>query len=231
MLDESFWDHLEDLRKRIIFSILFFLIGTGIVYPFSGYIIQFLSVHIGNTYFFAPQEALFIRIKISLMIGFAIALPFIIHQIYIFIAPALTKGERMYILPLLIAILIFFYGGVAVAYLLFIPYILKMLLSFQMETLIPLISISKYIGFLLWILVGFGVAFEMPVFFFLLTKLGILSPSVLIKNWRISVVAILIFAAVITPTIDLVTMVIAAIPLFFLYFISIGASFLAGIGR
>ncbi|MBA7621451.1 Sec-independent protein translocase protein TatC [subsurface metagenome] len=230
-MEESFWEHIEDLRKRLIYSLLFFSIGSGAIYPISGKIIQTLSIPVGKTYFFAPQEALFIRIKVSMMFGFVLALPFIIHQLYIFIAPALTRVEKKYIAPLLIAVIAFFYGGVAVAYLIFLPYILKMLLSFQMETMIPLISISKYIGFLMWLLAGFGIAFLMPVFSFLFSKLDILSPSILIKSWRVSIVTILIFAAIITPTIDLVTMMIASIPLFFLYFVSIGASFLARIGR
>ncbi len=230
-MEEGFWEHLDELRKRLLYSLAFFSIGSGAIYPLSDRIIRILSTYVGKTYFFAPQEALFIRIKISFMIGFAVALPLIIHQVYIFIAPALTKSEKRYTAPLLIALIAFFYGGIAVAYYIFLPYILKMLLSFRMETMIPLISINRYIGFLLWLLAGFGVAFEMPVFFFLLTKLGILSPSILIKNWRVSLISILIFAAIITPTIDIVTMVIASIPLLLLYFISIGASSLARIGR
>ena len=230
-MEEGFWEHLEDLRKRLLYSLLFLLIGGGAIYPVSGRIIRELSSPIGKTYFFAPQEALFIRIKISMMGGFVVALPFIIHQLYIFIAPALTRNERRYSAPLLLALLVFFYGGVSIAHYMFIPYILRMLLSFQMETMIPLISISKYIGFLLWILAGFGVAFEMPVFFFLFTKLGIISPSILINKWRLAIILIIIFAGFITPTLDMVTMFITSIPLFFLYFISIGASLLARIGK
>jgi len=229
-MEESFWDHLEDLRKRLIYSLAFFLIGSGIVYPLSGRLILSLSKYVGNTYFFAPQEALFIRIKVSFMVGFAAVLPLIIHQLYIFISPALTRSERKYTAPLLFALLIFFYGGVAVALYIFLPYMLNVLLGFQMETMKPLISISKYIGFLLWVLGGFGIAFEMPVFFFLFTKLGILSPAILVKKWRVAFISILIFAALITPTLDMVTMLIASLPLFFLYFISIGASALARIG-
>jgi len=174
---------------------------------------------------------LFIRVKISLMAGFVAAIPLILHQGYLFVAPALTRNERRYTAPLLVSLVIFFYGGVAVAYFVFLPYILKMLLSFQMDVMSPLISVSRYFSFLLWILGGFGISFEMPVFFFLLTKLGILTPALLIRKWRIALVSIFVAAAVITPTIDIVTMLIASLPLFFLYFISIFASYLAGVGK
>ena len=230
-MEEDFWSHLDDLRKRILFSLIFFFVGSSLIYPFSEHIIRYFVSYVGRTYFFAPQEALFIRIKLSLMGGFVVSLPFIVHQMYLFIVPALTSSERRYASPLLIALIIFFYGGVAVAFYIFLPYILKMLLSFQMDVLSPLISISRFLGFMLWILGGFGFAFEMPVFFFLLTKLGVLSPSLLYRKWRISVVAILLFASIITPTLDMVTMLIASVPLFFLYFISIGSSYLAMIGR
>lgn len=226
--DLEFWEHLEDLRKRIILSILFFFFAGGIIYPFSGRIIKLITGFVGKTYFFAPQEALFIRIKISLILGLVVALPFIIHQIYIFIIPALTHEERKYTTPMLLAIIIFFYSGAAVAYFFFVPYIINMLLSFQMAILQPLISISKYFSFLMWVIAGFGISFEMPVFIFLLTKLGIITPSMLIENWKIALISILGFAAVITPTVDVVTMLITSIPLTFLYLFSIGASLLAG---
>jgi len=230
-MEEDFWSHLEDLRKRVIISLCFFLISTGIVYPFSGNIIRLFTDYVGKTYFFAPQEALFIRIKISFMVGLVTSLPLMLHQLYLFIVPALTKEERRFTSPLLISLVVFFYGGVILAYYIFLPYILKMLLSFQTDFMMPLLSTSKYFSFILWILAGFGLSFEMPVVFFLLSKLGVISPSMLARNWRFAIIFILIFAAVITPTIDIVTMLITTVPLFFLYVISIGVSFFAVRGK
>jgi sec-independent protein translocase protein TatC len=230
-MEEDFWSHLEDLRKKVIICICFFVISTGIVYPFSAQIIRLSTDYVGKTYFFAPQEALFIRIKVSFMVGLVLSLPLMLHQLYLFVIPALTDDERRFTSPFLISLIVFFYGGVVVAYYIFLPYILKMLLSFQTDFMTPLISVSRYFSFILWILAGFGLSFEMPVAFFLLSKLGVISPGSLIKNWRFAIIFILIFAAIITPTIDIVTMLITTAPLFFLYFISIGISFFAVRGK
>jgi sec-independent protein translocase protein TatC len=230
-MEEDFWSHLEDLRKKVIICICFFAISTGIVYPFSSDIIKLFTLYVEKTYFFAPQEALFIRIKVSFMVGLVLSLPLMLHQLYLFVIPALTDDERRFTSPFLIFLVVFFYGGVAVAYYVFLPYILKMLLSFQTDFMTPLISVSRYFSFILWILAGFGLSFEMPVAFFLLSKLGVISPGSLIRNWRFAIIFILIFAAVITPTIDIVTMLITTAPLFFLYFISIGISFFASRGK
>jgi sec-independent protein translocase protein TatC len=226
-MEEDFWSHLEDLRKRVILSLCFFIVATGIVYPFSGEIIKLFTEFVGKTYFFAPQEALFIRIKVSFMVGLVCSLPLVLHQVYIFVLPALTREERRFTTPFLISLIVFFYGGVFVGYYIFLPYILRMLLSFQTDFMIPLLSTSRYFSFMLWILAGFGLSFEMPVVFFLLSKLGVISPGMLVRNWRFAIIFILTFAAVITPTIDIVTMLITTVPLFFLYFISIGVCFFA----
>jgi len=226
-MEEDFWSHLEDLRKKVIICICFFVISTGIVYPFSSDIIKLFTLYVEKTYFFAPQEALFIRIKVSFMVGLVLSLPLMLHQLYLFVIPALTDDERRFTSPFLISLVLFFYGGVVVAYYVFLPYILKMLLSFQTDFMSPLISVSRYFSFILWILAGFGLSFEMPVVFFLLSKLGVISPGSLVRNWRFAIIFILIFAAIVTPTIDIVTMLITTCPLFFLYFISIGVSFFA----
>ena len=226
-MEEDFWSHLEDLRKRVIISLVFFVIFTGIIYPFSHRIIKLFTDFVGKTYFFTPQEALFIRIKVSFMAGVVLSLPLLLHQLYLFVGPALTRDERKFAGPLLVALVVFFYGGVVAGYYIFLPYILKMLLSFQTDFMIPLISTSRYFSFILWILAGFGLSFEMPVCFFLLSKLGVISPGLLAKNWRFAIIFILTFAAIITPTIDIVTMFVTTVPLFFLYFISIGVSFFA----
>ncbi len=226
-MEEDFWSHLEDLRRKVIICIFFFVISTGIVYPFSSDIIKLFTAYVEKTYFFAPQEALFIRIKVSFMVGLVLSLPLMLHQLYLFVIPALTDDERRFTSPFLISLVIFFYGGVLVAYYVFLPYILKMLLSFQTDFMSPLISVSRYFSFILWILAGFGLSFEMPVVFFLLSKLGVISPGSLARNWKFAIIFILVFAAIITPTIDIVTMLITTAPLFFLYFISIGVSFFA----
>jgi sec-independent protein translocase protein TatC len=230
-MEEDFWSHLEDLRKRVLISLCFFLVSSAIFYPFSDRILKLFTDFVGKTYFFAPQEALFIRIKISIMAGLVSVLPLILHQVYLFVVPALTSEERRFTAPLLIFLVVFFYGGVILGYFIFLPYILKMLLSFQTDFIIPLISISRYFSFVIWILAGFGISFEMPVFFFVLSKLGVVSPRMLLGNWRFAIIFIFIFAAVITPTIDIVTMFITTFPLFFLYFISIGVSFFAVRGK
>lgn len=230
-MEEDFWSHLEDLRKRMLISLSFIIISGAIFYPFSDKIIKIFTDFVGKTYFFAPQEALFIKIKVSFMAGLVAVLPLILHQLYLFVVPALTDDERRFTAPFLVFLVVFFYGGVVLAYFLFLPYILEILLSFQTGFVLPLLSTSRYFSFVLWVLAGFGLSFEMPIFFFIFSKLGIISPGTLVKKWRFAIIFILIFAAVITPTIDIVTMFITTVPLFFLYFLSIGVSFFAVRGK
>jgi sec-independent protein translocase protein TatC len=186
-----------------------------------------LSKPVGTLYFFAPTEALIVRMKLALAMGVGFASPVIFFQIWSFIVPALTKRERKYAIPTVVFSVILFLGGVAFAYFLVMPLGLKVLLSFGGPALKDLIGVQKYFTFVIWLLMACGIVFEMPVMIFFLTKLGVVGPVMLLRRWREAILIIFVAAAVVTPSIDGITQVILAIPLLFLYLVSILVSFTA----
>lgn len=222
------WEHLEELRKRIIISIVYVVVFTGVVYPFTPRILLFLKEQVGKLYFFSPQEALFVRVKLSYMLGILVSLPFIMHQVWLFVVPALTDEERKYSRAFLISGFFLFFAGVYTGYSIFLPFIVKTLLSFGGTELVPVIGVSNYLSFLIWVVAGMGLSFLLPLGTFLLARIGIIKPKAYLKQWRFGIVGILLFSAIITPTIDIITMLVVSIPLFILYLVSILTAFMGG---
>lgn len=216
----DFFEHLEELRKRIIYSMIYVLFFSSSIFPFSNKVIEYISEPVKKLYFFSPQEAIFVRLKVSFAIGLILSFPFVIHQIYLFISPALTKKEKKFANIFLISTFILFYSSILLSFLIFIPFIVNILLRLS-GNMIPLINVSSYFSFLIWISAGFGIAFQFPVLSGILKKLGIIDTIWMIKNWRFIVIFVFIFSAIITPTYDVITMLIVAIPLFALYALSI----------
>ncbi len=220
-------EHLDELRGRVIkcaVAVLVCAIGGWILGP---KVLELLSKPVGTLYFFAPTEALVVRMKLAIAMGAGFASPVVLYQIWAFVVPALTKSEKRYALPTVIFSTILFLGGVAFAYFLVMPIGLKVLLSFGGPALKDLIGVQKYFTFVIWLMVACGVVFEMPVVVFFLAKIGIIGPGTLIRKWREAILGIFVAAAVVTPSIDGITQVILAIPLMLLYIISIFVSFLA----
>lgn len=217
----SFVGHLAELRKRIIGVLVAVAVAGVVGYLVSGYLLEFLSRPIGRLYFFAPAEAFLARFKIGLILGIALVLPFILYQAWRFVEPALTGREKRFALPSICAGFFLFWGGVAFAYFLMVPMGMKVLLSFGTKNIVALMNVSKYINFILWMLFFTGVLFETPLVIFFLAKLGIIEPRTLRKHRKTAIVVIFIVAAVLTPSVDLVTMVILAVPLVVLFEASI----------
>jgi len=224
----TFWEHLEELRKRIIYSIVYIVLFSSMLYYFSPVIIEYLTKPVGKTYFFSPPEAIFIRIKVAIATGILVALPFILHQIWLFLVPALEKKERKYGFWILFFTVILFYSGFGVSIWLFLPYITRVLISFGGDVMTPIMGITKYLGYVLWMSGGVALSFEMPVVVFFLTQLGILSARDLLSKWKYVLIIVLFISAVITPTIDIVTQILVASPMFFLYLISTLVAFIFG---
>lgn len=227
----SFLKHLDELRKRIIISLVALAIGAIAAFGFASSILKFLKKPLDQTVerfaFFSPQEALLVYVQIAVWAGFLIAMPVIIYQFWLFVSPAIKKNLKRYAFGFIISSLIAFLAGCAFAFFILIPAALKFLMSFAKEDLVPVISVSRYISFVTALLLGCGIVFEMPVVSFILTKAGAITPKFLKRRFKYAVVAIFIIAAIITPTPDVFNMVILAIPMLFLYQVSIWVSALA----
>lgn len=228
----TFVEHLEELRRRIIICLIVFSIGIIFTFPFSGNILRILRFPavglIDKLAFFSPTEAFLAYFKISLVSGFVISLPVLLYEAWAFISPAIEQRFRRYTVSFVTFFLLAFISGCTFAYLVLLPAALKFLLSFGKGEFEPVISIGKYISFVLAIILCTGLVFEMPVLSFLLSKLGILNYRFLRKKFKYAILVIFIIAAVITPTPDVFNMILLALPMLFLYEVSIWISYLAG---
>lgn len=222
----SFVDHLEELRKRILVSILVILIISILGFVFAGKIIDAI-IAIGNietTYFFAPIEAFTAQLKIAIFFGITVAFPFLLYQAWAFIGPGLTGNEKKISLTFIFSGMVLFLIGIAFGYFILIPYGLIFLFSFASANMQPLMNISKYLNFFIWCMLGSGLLFQLPLIVFTLIKLGIVEAKTISRHRAESIVGIMIICAIITPTGDFFTLLLISIPLILLFEISILAA-------
>lgn len=218
----SIWMHLEDLRKRLLFSLITLFVGIVISMVFMNFLLKLVARPIGgfdNLLSIQVTENLNVFFRISLLSGFVIAFPFILVQLYLFIAPGLSEEERRWVsiaVPLAITL---FVGGAAFAYFVMLPAALPFLTQFPGPNVLP--KWTDYVSFITSLIFWIGISFETPLVMYLLAKLGVVTASGLLKQWRIAIIGIAVIAAVVTPTPDPINMVILMIPLLFLYFFGI----------
>ncbi len=222
----TFLDHLEELRKRVLYSAVALGIAAVAGFFFSQRITNLLTRPVPELVFLAPAEAFVVQLKVALIAGLFLAAPVIFYQFWRFVRPALLPHEVKYVVSAVIVSSVLFVTGVAFAYLVVVPTAMKFLLSFQTPKLRAMLSISEYVGTVGTFLFACGVMFQLPVIMFFLTKLGVVTPRFLARNQRGAIVAIFIVAAVLSPP-DVFSQVLMAVPLLALFELSILASFLA----
>jgi len=222
----SFIDHLEELRKRILYSIACIGIFSVIGFFFSKKVLSLIiqRSQLETTYFFSPIEAFTSQIKVAIFLGIFVSFPVILYQTWAFIGPGLTKKERKGSISYVISGLFLFIIGNLFGYFILIPYGLKFLLSFGSESLQPLMNISKYLSFIFWCLLGCGFLFQLPLLLFFLVNLGIIDIDTVTSHRAEATIAVLIMCAVITPTGDFFTLLLISVPLLLLFELSILAA-------
>jgi len=218
---QSLMNHLEELRNRILCAILLIIACTSLVYSFTSQIMGFLVKSIGKLYFMSPTEAFWVQVKLAFFIGLYCALPFIFYQIWKFVELGLKKDERRFVLPLTIASFLLFSIGGAFCYFFVIPVAIKFLLSYGSETLIPLISVSKYLSFIGCLVFAFGSTFQLPLILMFLARIGIVDDKKLRKFRRFAILGSFVVGAALTPTPDMVNQTLLALPIIVLYELSI----------
>ena len=225
-------EHLDDLRKHLLRAVAFLFVMITISLIFARRIIDILAQPIGGIEELTAidvTEPISVFMRVALLMGFALALPYITFELWLFVAPGLKKGSRLFSLGAIPVALLFFLSGVAFAYFVMLPVAIPYLVNFMgMPTdLRP----SNYVRFVTSILFWIGIAFQFPLVIYVLARIGLVSAKFLIEQWRLAIVIIAIIAAMITPTIDPINMAIVMAPLIVLYFVSIGLAFLAQRGR
>lgn len=236
-LQMGFFDHLDELRKRLTWALLALVIGTTISFFFTSPVLKFIQVPYCQAVpevedcrlqTLGPTENVISYFRVSLMMGGILAIPIITYQLMMFIVPGLTKRERRYVLTSMPAITFLFLVGAGFAWFIMTPPALDFLQNFESEIFKPEWTAELYLAFVTALVFWMGVAFETPLVFFVLSLLGLVGPRLLIKNWRVAIVVAAIAAAVITPTVDPVNMFLVMGPLLTLYTLSI---LLVTIGR
>ena len=224
-----FLDHLEELRWRMLWSLLaiivFTIVGFVLVTQFDvlGILVAPIEPYLADERlrFLSPTDPFFITLKLALLVGLLLASPVVIYQVWSFLAPALLPSEKRAIVPSLYFGLALFAMGVAMAYFVALPVTLQFTMSFQTESLEPSIEIGKYLSVVVRLLLAFGIVFEMPMVILLLTALGVVTPEFLAAKRRHALAGITIVCALITPG-DVITLTIMMIiPLVLLYELSI----------
>ncbi len=234
-------EHLEELRARLIRSLLAWVVGAGVAYGFRVELLAILKRPLDiaaqargievNLIVLDITEPFITSLRVAAFGGLILALPFIVYQVWAFIAPGLYPHERRLAVPFLLGAGFSFTVGVVFAYYVLLPFAVPFLLAFLGDVITPQISIGRYIGQMLTYMAVMGILFELPVVSYLLTRLGILDWRFLAQNRRVAIVAIVALAAIITPTADAVNLALVSVPLVFLYEVSIWISRWAGRGQ
>jgi sec-independent protein translocase protein TatC len=223
--------HLDELRRRILISLAATVIGTCIAFWKIKPIVAYLARPVGNLVFLSPTEAFMAYFKLAFFAGLFLASPVILFQIWSFISVALTGKERRIFLSFMPFSVALFLCGAAFAFFIVVPLALKFLINFAGPEVLPVISISEYLSFIVALIIMFGAVFELPVGIIILSKLGLVTPATLKRNRKWAILIIFIAAAVLTPTPDAFTQVLMAVPLILLYEVSIWVSRLANVKK
>ena len=225
----TFLDHLEELRWRIIYSVIGVLLGTIVAMIFIDFFVDKILLLPARTANFRLQNLkpfgqLFLYFQVAIMIGLIFSFPNVVYQLWKFIAPALKSNEKKYIKWIVLFTTFCFLCGVVFAYYVMLPLTLKFAAGFGSAAIQNNFSIEEYLSIVLNIILGAGLIFELPMLSFFLSKIGLLTPKLMRKFRRHAIVVIMIVAAFLSPGTDPVSQVLLAVPLVLLYEISIFVS-------
>jgi len=220
--------HLEELKKRLIRSLIGIGIGLFACYYYKEWLFKIITkplmdVMPKNSFmvFTSLPEAFFTYLKISFFASLFLTAPFTLYQIWKFISPGLYAREKKYVAPFVLTSSLLFIGGVVFGYYLALPPAFGFFMEFSSDMLRPMFTMREYLSFALKLLLAFGVSFELPVFIFFMTKLGIVNSRMMSRQRRYAILIIFIAAAFLTPSPDAFTQIIMAVPLMILYELSI----------
>ena len=214
--------HLDELRKRLVYSSIVLLVAVMVCYNFSETVVKdIIGVAPDIEFvFIAPAELLLSYVKIAVIGGFVIAAPFLILQLWLFVSPGLKKTEKRTIAVSLFIGGIFFVIGVAFSYMVILPIMLKFFMGFQIEEIKEMISFENYLNFVIRTLLSFGLIFELPIIMVILTKFRILKVKFLKMNRKYFILVIFVIAAILTPP-DVITQTLLAAPMLLLFEVGI----------
>jgi sec-independent protein translocase protein TatC len=228
----SFWDHVETLRMHLLRMLIGLAIGVGISFYFAVHLMDYMAQPVGGLpklQAIQVTEEIGVFMRVALMSGIAIMLPYIAFEIWLFAAPGLTAREKKNTLFGIPIATVLFLSGMAFTFYVLLPSALPFLGGFT--EISQNWTAGEYFGFVTGLMIWIGIFFEFPLVIYILTSIGLVQPPLLLKQWRLAIVVISIIAAAVTPTVDPVNMALVMLPMSLLYFISIGLSYVAYAGR
>ena len=231
----SFLEHLEELRKRIIYSLVAVTVGFFACWNYHEFIFRYVQRPVMEALqrngmaeklvYLNPTEPFNLSLKVAFLAGLFVTSPFVLYQVWLFISPGLYRNEKRYVLPFMFSTVFLFLGGGLFAYKMVYPAALNFLIDYGKQFQ-PMITIGEYTDLFLTIMLGMGLIFEMPILVFFLSMMGIVSPRWMWHNVRYSILVIFIVAAILTPTTDILNMCLFAAPMVGLYIVSIGVAWI-----
>ncbi|MFW6359109.1 MAG: twin-arginine translocase subunit TatC [Chroococcales cyanobacterium] len=229
-VEMSFFDHLEELRWRIFYSLIAVAIAFTGCFIFVRPLVRLLEIPAQGAKFvqLAPGEFFFVSVKVAGYSGLLLATPFIIYQITRFVLPGLTRRETRLLAPVVFGSSLLFIGGLFFAYVALIPAALNFFISYGADVVEQQWSIDRYFEFVLLLLFGTGIVFQIPVLLLLLGLLNIVSSQQMLKGWRFVVLGAVVLGAILTPSTDPVTQSLLAGAVLGLYFGGVGVVKLTG---
>lgn len=226
----SLLEHLDELRRRIIHSLVGLVAAFGVCWVLRERIVDFLARPIerllpegGKLAFLGVTDAFVLYVKVALLGSLFLASPWLMVQAWRFVSPGLYRREKRWALPFILSGTVFFLAGGAFAYYVAFPFAAEFLLEMGARFQ-PVLTIERYFRFLMTVILGLGLMFELPIVIFLLARIGLVTPRFLIRHFRWAVLIIFVVAALITPTPDVVNLCLFALPTIGLYLLGVGAA-------
>jgi len=241
----SFLEHLGELRKKIVITLIALCIAFFVAFNYSEHIFKLLMfpVHyhlfisikgrymqfvyqdlLPNTklVFLSPAEGFWINMKVALVAALIVSLPILFQQLWSFISPGLHAKEKKYVVPFVLIATVLFLIGAAFCFLIVLPFALRFLLTYKVgDFMMPMLSVGRYVDFCLKFILAFGFVFELPVIILFFTRMGFVTPATLAKHRKYAILLAFVAAAILTPTPDVFNQTLMAVPMIILYEVGI----------
>jgi len=233
----TFLEHLDELRVRLMHSLGALVVGTIVCWGFHERIFHFLTQPLRNAYpavkfiTTGPTEAFMMYMKMSFFVGIFLVAPYILYQVWAFIAPGLYAHEKAYAVPFIVAGSLFFLLGGGFGHYILFPTTFKFLYEFAGDDMQFLPKVDEYFEFYSWFLLGLGLVFQIPVVIFVLARIGIVTPGFLMRQFKFAVLVSFIVAAIVTPSADVVNQTLLALPMMGLYLLGVLVAWMFGRAR
>jgi sec-independent protein translocase protein TatC len=230
----SFLDHLEELRSRLLKSVIALGVAFGVCWTYHLEIFHFMVAPLRAAYpkleliATAPTETIMLYMKMSFFAGIFLAAPFLLYQVWAFVAPGLYQNEKAYAIPFIFFGSLFFVGGAAFGHYFLFPVTFSFLGEFGGADIRFMPKVDDYYTFYSWFLLALGIVFQVPVVIFVLARIGLVTAGFLLRQFKWAVLLAFIVAAVVTPTPDIVTQTLLALPMIGLYLLGVGVAAVFG---